>query len=588
MMIEAGRMRKALLFEDRTWGTRLRLVIALVTMIFALCSIIMAQDSVGKLQEGNRARDAGRLSEAERIYRSLLDDPAVDEAARGALAQVLSWQGKFDDAIGQYQELRKRYPQQSLNADIGLARCYAWSGRFRQAVDVAERGLADDPDNPDLLLLLGQVESWAGHTKRSIVAFDRLLEKDPGNRKALLGRARALSWSGSFVEAERQFRAILSEDPDDVEASVALVHNLIWMGRYKDAREVYEGINEENLDRRDVRIAKVALSRALGDRAEFRHDLESLREEYPGETDVRRFSRLEVDEVGPHLRTRVLYVRDSDELEIIRYVLGGAFPLSPSAYLFFDGIRGNLSYPSVQDATAGSALIGIDTAVMRGIILRIWGGSRFAEDADNEIIGGARVILKTLSNTRLAVGYEESFADYTPQAVRKNTRQRTADLNLIFPATQRLTITGDLEVRKYKSDLFSQRRDFIETSFRWALPGQARLRTDVGIRSSYFRFDDSDLDTGYYNPSDFRQVLGFVTFTQRFQERTRLVLDLAYGTKKVAERDWESTGTGSLVLFAPIGEKVDLTGRIEYSRISIVTGNYATRAASLGLLFRLR
>lgn len=587
-MIDPGRTRKVLLLDHRTRRSGVQCVIVLIVMILTLCTMTIAQDSVEKLREGNRARDAGLLSEAEMIYRSLLDDPAVDEAARGALAQVLSWQGKYDEAIEQYQELRKRYPQRSLDADVGTARCYAWSGRFRQAVDVAERGLADDPDNPDLLLLLGQVESWAGHTKRSIAAFDRLLERDPGNRKALLGRGRALSWSGSFVEAERQFREILSEDPDDVEARVALVHNLIWMGRFKDAREVYEGINEEERDRRDVRIAKVALSRILGDRAEFRHDLGSLREEYPGETDVKRFSRLEVDEVGPHLRTRAVYVRDSDELEIIRYVLGGAFPLSPSTYLFFDGMRGDLSYPRVQDATAGSALIGIDTAVMKGIILRIWGGSRFAEDADNEVIGGARVMFKTLSNTRIAVGYEESFADYTPQAVRNNTRQRTADLNLIFPATQRLTITGDLEVRKYKSDLFSQRRDFIETSFRWALPGQARLRTDVGIRSSYFRFDEGNLDTGYYNPSDFRQVLGFVTFTQRFQERTRLVLDLAYGTKKVAERGWESTGTGSLILFAPIGEKVDLTGRIEYSRISIVTGNYATRALSLGLLFRLR
>ena len=574
MKIRTGRICKALLVS--------------AALIFVWSSLILAQDSVEKLKDGNRARNAGRLSEAETIYRALLEDAAVDEAAREALAQVLLWQGKYDDAIVQYQELRKRYPEKSSEADIGMARGYAWGGDFRRAVEVAEKGLAEQPDNTDLLLLLGQVESWAGHTKRSVAAFDRLLGKDPANRDALLGRARALSWSGNFVEAERQFRAILAEHPEDVEARVALVHNLIWMGRSRDASEVSKQIDQKDLDRRDVRVAKVALARALGDRPEYRTEIQSLRAEFPGDTDVRRFSRLEINDFGPHIRTRGLYVRDSDELEVIRYALAGTFPLSPSTFLFFEGIRGDLSYPSVPDASASSATIGIDAAMAKRFILRVWAGSRMAEDADNEMVGGTTIQFKIRSNMQLSAGYDESFADYTPQAVRNNVRQRTADLSLFVPVTPRFSITGDLVVRKYKSDLFSQRRDFAEASVRWALPGQSRLRTDIGLRSTYFRFDESDLDTGYYNPSDFRQVLGFVTLTQRYRERTRVVLDLAYGTKKVAERDWESAGDASFIVFVPISEKIDLTGRMEYSRISITTGNYSTRAASLGLLFRLK
>lgn len=563
-------------------------MIMLATLILVLCSSIMAQSSVERLKDGNRARNAGNLSEAEAIYRSLLEDPALDEAAREALGQVLSWQGKFDEAIEQYRELRRRYPQRALEADIGMARSYAWGGKHRQAVEVAERGLIEDPDNPDLLLLLGQVESWSGHTKKSVAAFDRLLEIDPINRKALLGRARALSWSGDFVKAERQFRAILAENPGDIEARVALVHNLIWMGRHKDASDIWEKFDQKDISRRDVRVAKVALARALGNRVEYRQELESLRNEYPGDNDVRRFTRLEVNELGPHLRTRALYLNDSDELEIMQYVIAGSFTLTPSTYLFFEGLRKDISFPGDPDVYADGITLGFDTALVQGIIMRLWGGSRMAEDADNEAVGGARMLFRPRSNMRLSAGYEESYADYTPQAVRNNVRQKTADLRLFLSATPRLSVTGTVMSRRYKSDIFSQRRDLIDASVRWALPGQGRLRTAVGLRGKYFRFDEAELDTGYYNPSDFRRFLAFVTFTRRHRERTRVVLDLAYGTKQVGDRSWESAGAASFVVSVPIGEKVDLIGHFDYSRLSITTGNYSSRSASLGLLFRLK
>lgn len=97
MIISPSRILKSLrlLLNFRMQIKGARCVIVLTTLILILCSSILAQSSLERLKDGNRARNAGNLSEAEAIYRSLLEDPALDEAAREALAQVLSWQGKI-------------------------------------------------------------------------------------------------------------------------------------------------------------------------------------------------------------------------------------------------------------------------------------------------------------------------------------------------------------------------------------------------------------------------------------------------------------------------------------------------------------
>lgn len=566
-------------------------VAAAATVLFLL-SPVPAESPEERLLAGHQERNAGRFAEAEEIYRSLLDDPVIEGAAREALAKVLSWQRKYDEAIEQYNLLRDRHPEMTLTAELGIARSYAWGGNFPEAVESLEGSLAAHPDDPDLLLLLGQVESWAGHTDRSLAAFDRLLEVDPGNGDALLGRARSLSWSGDFLEAEKQLKKMLEDNPGNVEARVALTHNLIWMRRPKDAAGILGAAAPKDRDRRDVRLANVSLSRSMGDRVAYRKEMQTLREQFPGNREVLNFSRLERNEVGPHIRTLVAYTSDSDDLEVMRYMLSASFPVIPRAYVFVEQSRSDVSFPD-NDRKVDDTRAGLDIALDHGIGLRVWGGRRSGDGGmTDETLAGVRMSFRPLSNVRMSAGYSQDYADYTPRAADNNVRLRTLDGSIFYAATNKLNLRGSITKGWYDADAFSQDRDMFVASAKWAIARKGKIRFHTGVRATYFTFGETEPDpdfyTGYYNPSKFRRLLPFVTITRRYKDRSRIEGEIGYGIKKVEDQDWEDAGSASMVVALPIARQVDLTARASYSRLSITTGNYSSISGSLGLIIRLR
>lgn len=574
--------------------------LVLAALLLLLCAPAIAETPEDRLRAGNQARNNGDFAGAETIYRSILDEPAVDAEAREKLAQMLSWQRRFEESIELYEELRRRYPEQAKTADMGIARCYAWDRQTRRAVEVIESGLQDNPDDLELLMLLGQVESWGGHTTKALAAFERVMELDPWNRDAWIGKARTLSWSGELVEGEHEFRWLLYRYIDDTEALVGLAYDLIWTGRLKNAREVLERIDPADRGRQDVRLANIALARALGDRVRFRRELRAMREEYPHMRDLQEFHRLVTNEVGPHIRAVFGWSKDSDSLRVSRLVLAGAFPVSDRAYLFFDAAPSDLAtdWVGVEDARANAARAnavraGVDVAVVPGLALRGWGGYRSATDADNAFIGGVRAIWRAHPHTTLYGGYATDYADYTPLAVRNNARQTTLDLAVAHAQSSRLHLSGDLSTREYDADTYSQRRNMVNFQVRWALRAGGRFQIHTGGRLQYFKFDpsfqqDPAINTGYWNPEEFWRVLPFATFTRRFKERSRLVVDVAYGPQQVETKSVEPTGTALVTFTHPLGEQLDLNARAGYSQQSITTGNFYTRWFSVGVVYRFK
>lgn len=573
---------------------RIGLALAALLLLFAPAAAETPED---RLRAGNQARNNGDFAKAEEIYRSILDEPAVDAEAHEKLAQMLSWRRRFDESIELYEELKRRYPERAKTADMGIARCYAWDRQHGRAAEVIRASLEEHPDDIELLLLLGQVESWGGHTTRSLEAFERVMELDPWNRDAWLGKARALSWSGELVEGEHEFRWLLYRYEDDTEALVGLAYDLIWTGRAKDARDVLERIDPADRNRQDVRLANIALARALGDRVRYRRELRAMREEYPHVSDVREFTRLETNEYGPHVRAVAWWTKDSDTLRVSRLVLAGAVPVSDRAYLFFDTAPSDIAtdWFGVEDARANIFRAGVDVAVAPGVIVRGWGGYRTATDADDSFVGGLRVNWRVHPHTTLSGGYAVDYADYTPVSVRNNVRQTTLDLSVFHAASSRLQLSGNVSTRSYDADDYSQRRNMFNFQARYALRAGGRFQIHTGGRLQYFTFDPSFpndenpfINPGYWNPEDYWRILPFATFTRRFKERSRLVVDLAYGAQQVEDNSVEPTGTATVVFTHPLGERLDLTARAGYSQQSITTGNFATRWFSVGVLYRFK
>jgi hypothetical protein len=88
-------------------------------------------------------------------------------------------------------------PNSQKRLDILEARLQGETGRFREAWDGLQRILAEDPEDPDALTALANLELQAGQWRRAEVLYNRALVRMPGNEDVLEARARLVREQGS-------------------------------------------------------------------------------------------------------------------------------------------------------------------------------------------------------------------------------------------------------------------------------------------------------------------------------------------------------------------------------------------------------
>lgn len=122
---------------------------------------------------------AQQYDQAVATYQAYLTVRPEDDAARGALARVLSWQGKYDEAVVLYEDILIRHPV-DLDVRIALARVKSWQKKFTEAQTL----------------------------------YERVLDEEPNNLEAKRGRADTFYWSGAYVPALRAYEEIFAAAPE--------------------------------------------------------------------------------------------------------------------------------------------------------------------------------------------------------------------------------------------------------------------------------------------------------------------------------------------------------------------------------------
>jgi serine/threonine protein kinase/tetratricopeptide (TPR) repeat protein len=124
---------------------------------------------------------AGDFQTCEREGREVQKlNPAYEEGFL-ALAYAQMGQGQLAKATETYQELQKLGPRGASLAASGLANLALYQGRYRQAVQLLDTGLAADlaakePDMAaDKLAMLAYTELWRGDKRAAIAAADKAL-----------------------------------------------------------------------------------------------------------------------------------------------------------------------------------------------------------------------------------------------------------------------------------------------------------------------------------------------------------------------------------------------------------------------------
>jgi len=192
------------------------------------------------LTQALQYQQAGNLTQAEQIYRQVLQANPASPEAHNNLGNVLSHQGRPQEAIASFREAL----------------------RWR-------------PDLPEVHFNLGNTLNQMGNVQGAVACYQEALRLRPGYAGAYSNLGLALAGQGEFEEAMVCYREALRLRPDLPEAHYNLGLALAAQGKYDQAQACYE---QALRIKPDYAAALNGLGAALMERGRLPEGLDRLRE----------------------------------------------------------------------------------------------------------------------------------------------------------------------------------------------------------------------------------------------------------------------------------------------------------------------
>jgi tetratricopeptide (TPR) repeat protein len=108
-------------------------------------------------------------------------------------------------------------------------------GKAAQGLLLLELFLSDEPENPDLLYMLGTAYSDQNDLQRAIQLLSKLVELAPKHVNGHVARGAALLRAGRIEEGVRELEAAIRLDPENLWAHRTLGAGLMLLNRYSEA-----------------------------------------------------------------------------------------------------------------------------------------------------------------------------------------------------------------------------------------------------------------------------------------------------------------------------------------------------------------
>ena len=142
--------------------------------------------------------------------------------------------GKYEDAVFFYNKAIE-LDDTLFSAQFNLAYSHVKLMNYEKSISILTAILTEDPNNVDMLQLLGYAYHLHGDEELALAAYDKILAIAPEHKDALNNRA-VIYWKlKKYDEAEAAFRMLLKTNPADFEALYNLGDLLFEMKRYEDA-----------------------------------------------------------------------------------------------------------------------------------------------------------------------------------------------------------------------------------------------------------------------------------------------------------------------------------------------------------------
>ena len=182
---------------------------------------------------------AGRLAEAEKLYRQILSLDARHTDALHLLGVIAYQTGNLEMAVSRYEQalaIKPDLPKALYNLGVALQA----QGKLDEAIARYEQALAVKPKNAEALSNLGIALQAQGRLDEAIVRYEQALVIKPDFPKALSNLGVALQAQGKLDEAIAHYKQALAIKPDFPKALYNLGCALQDKGRLDEAIARYE------------------------------------------------------------------------------------------------------------------------------------------------------------------------------------------------------------------------------------------------------------------------------------------------------------------------------------------------------------
>jgi protein O-GlcNAc transferase len=174
---------------------------------------------------------AGRLAEAEKLYRAVLALDTNQADALNMLGALAGEAGRLDEAvelIGRAAKIKPDSPLVLNNLGTTLAKC----GRIEEAISVFGKVIRLKPNYPDAHYNLGNVLRETERLEDAVAAFRQCLRLKPNHAEAHNNLGSTLKKLGLLDEAIAGFREAIRLKPEYVEAHSNLVFAMYFDPKY--------------------------------------------------------------------------------------------------------------------------------------------------------------------------------------------------------------------------------------------------------------------------------------------------------------------------------------------------------------------
>lgn len=230
------------------------------------------------IESGVSHHHAGRLAEAEAIYRQVLAQTPDQPDALHLLGAIAGQTGRLDEAIDLISRAIAVHPTQAVYHS-NLSEMYRRAGRPDEAISAARQAIRLNPNFAKAYCNMGMALKSVRKFDDALAAFRRAIEINPGFVEAHSQLGNTLKGLGQFDDAIAAYRRLCKLTPDSVEALCGLGAALRDSGRADEGiatfRRALEIDPKSSLAHNNLGVAFGLTDRVDEAVAEFRRSIES-------------------------------------------------------------------------------------------------------------------------------------------------------------------------------------------------------------------------------------------------------------------------------------------------------------------------